>query len=85
MDSLPSVVGSLFPCSVEGVVAQVGGDLGLVRRCREDFVAFPAAERDHANPQPASRFRLKDPELEATTSQVTADGPGLFWDWYSTV
>ena len=68
-----------------GIEAQVFGDLWLIWSRRENLVAFPAAERQRANSQSVSSFRLEDPQLEAAASQVAADGGRDFWDWYSTI
>jgi hypothetical protein len=75
----------LFCRCREWIEAQIFDDLRVVWGCRIHLIAFPAAKGNHANPQSASRFRLEDPQLKATAAEMAADGPGLFWDWYSTV
>src|ERR1035437_9964453 len=55
----------LFHPVFEWVVTQILYDSRVMWRCREDFIAFPTAERNHANPQPASSFWLVDFQLEA--------------------
>jgi hypothetical protein len=57
----------------------------MVRSCRKHFVAFPSAERDRANRQPASGFRLEDLELEAASPEVTANRGGFLWDLNATI
>lgn len=75
----------LFGSVSKRVVAQICHELWMVRNCRENLVAFPAAERNRANPQSASRFRLEDSQLEAASPEVAADGGRFLWYLYSTV
>jgi hypothetical protein len=81
LDGFPGLFGPVF----ERIVAQVFHELWMVWSCREHLVAFPTAERNQANPKPASRFRLKDSQLEAASSEVAADGGWFFWDLNATV
>ena len=59
--------------------------LWMVRSCREHLVAFPTAERYHANPQPTSGFRLADSQLKAAASEVAADRSRRLWYLYAAV
>ena len=70
----------LFHRCCERIVAQILRDLRVVLGCRIHFIAFPAAERDRANPQPASSFRLEGFQLEAAAPEVPADGGWFLWD-----
>ena len=70
---------------MEGIEAQVGDDPRMVWRMRELLVAFPTAERNGANRQAASGFRLEDSQLEPTAAKMPPDGGWLTWDWHSPV
>ena len=75
----------LFGPVFERIVAQILHDLWMVRSCRKHLVPFPVAERDYANLQPASSFRLEDFQLEAASPEVAADGGRFPWDLKATV
>jgi hypothetical protein len=78
LGSLPWRFSELFRPVFEWVVAQAFHDSWTVRSCRIHLIAFPAAERHHANPQPASRFRLEYLQLEASFPEVAANGGWCF-------
>jgi hypothetical protein len=81
----PWAFSGLFRPVFERVVSQILRDLRMVWSCRENLVTFPAAERNHANPQPASRFRLEYLQLETASPEVAANGGRLLWDLNATV
>jgi len=70
----------LFGPVWEWVEAQIIHDLRMMGRRRIHLVAFPTAERYRANPQPASRFRLEEFQLETAAPELTANCGRLFWD-----
>jgi hypothetical protein len=83
--SLPLGFGGLFRPVFERVVTQILHNLRVVWDCRIHLIAFPTAQRDRANPQSASRFRLVDFQMEAPPPEVAANGGRFLWDLNATV
>jgi hypothetical protein len=76
---------ALFRQFWKPVQAQKRRDLWVIGRRWEHLITLPPAKRYRANLQSTSSFRLKDLQLEAPSSQMSADGGRFLWHWNTTV
>ena len=70
---------------LEGVVAQVVNEAGVVVPGRVGMVAFLAAQSDRANLQGSSSLELRQAKLATAMTKMFADGSWFFCNWNSAV
>ena len=70
---------------VEGIVSQIGDDLGLFGPGGIPPVALPLAQRDGRNTQLPCGFGLHEAKFETPAAEMSTQIGGILWDWNSSV